>query len=84
MNPARTVGSAVVANVWTGWWVYFLAPAIGMLSAAEIYLWTRGKDAVHCAKLYHTADVRCIFKCGFQEQMMKMEAEQEKLNQDDS
>ena len=69
MNPARTVGSAAVANEWTGWWVYFLAPVIGMLLAAEIYLWTKGKDAVHCAKLHHTTDVRCIFKCGFQAQM---------------
>ena len=73
MNPARTVGSAVVANVWTGWWVYFLAPTIGMLSAAEIYLWTRGKDAVHCAKLHHTTDVRCIFKCGMQAMMEKQQ-----------
>ena len=71
MNPARTVGSAVVANVWTGWWLYFLAPTIGMLAAAEIYLWTRGKDAVHCAKTNHTMDVRCIFKCGMHEMMEK-------------
>ena len=69
MNPARTVGSAAVDNEWTGWWVYFLAPVNGMLLAAEIYLWTKGKDAVHCAKLHHTTDVRCIFKCGFQAQM---------------
>ena len=69
MNPARTVGSAVVANEWTGWWVYFLAPTTGMLVAAEIYLWTKGKDAVHCAKLHHTLDVRCIF-CGFDPKMV--------------
>ena len=69
MNPARTVGSAVVANQWTGWWVYLVAPMIGMLAAAEIYLWTKGKDAVHCAKLHHTLDVRCIF-CGFDPEMM--------------
>ena len=69
MNPARTVGSAVVANQWTGWWVYFVAPTIGMLIAAEIYLWTKGKDAVHCAKLHHTLDVRCIF-CGYDPKMM--------------
>ncbi|MDB4766078.1 aquaporin [bacterium] len=74
MNPARTVGSAVVANVWTGMWLYFVAPTLGMLLAAEIYLWTKGKDAVHCAKLHHTSDVRCIFKCGFQD-MMDLDAE---------
>ncbi len=65
MNPARTVGSAVPAHVFTGLWIYFLAPIIGMLSAAELYLWKYGADAVHCAKLYHTHDVRCIFKCGY-------------------
>ena len=69
MNPARTVGSAVVANEWTGWWLYFLAPAIGMLVAAETYLWTKGIDAIHCAKLHHTLDVRCIF-CGFDPENM--------------
>ncbi len=69
MNPARTVGSAVIANEWAGWWLYFLAPPIGMLAAAEIYLWTKGKDAIHCAKLHHTLDVRCIF-CGYEPEMM--------------
>ena len=71
MNPARTVGSAVWAHVWTDWWIYFLGPGLGMLLAAEIYLWTKGKDAVHCAKLYHTADLNCIFKCGYRDAMME-------------
>jgi hypothetical protein len=31
MNPARTLGSAVAAHVWTGIWIYFTAPPIGML-----------------------------------------------------
>ena len=75
MNPARTVGSAVVANVWTGWWLYFIAPAVGMLLAAEAYLWTKGKDAIHCAKLHHTTDVRCIFNCNMQALMMPEEEE---------
>ena len=37
MNPARTLSSAVVARVWISLWVYFLAPPIGMLLAAEVY-----------------------------------------------
>ena len=78
MNPARTVGSAVLANVWTDWWIYFLGPGLGMLLAAEVYLWTKGKDAVHCAKLYHTADLNCIFKCGYRDAMeAEMKAKQE-------
>lgn len=37
INPARTVGSAFWANVWTGMWLYFLAPIAGMQAAAWIY-----------------------------------------------
>jgi aquaporin Z len=38
INPARTVGSAVFAHVWTAVWLYFVAPLAGMLGAAEIYV----------------------------------------------
>src|ERR671927_356595 len=31
MNPARTLASALFANVWAGWWVYLTAPLLGML-----------------------------------------------------
>jgi aquaporin Z len=64
MNPARTAASAVVARNWTAWWVYFAAPPLAMLLAAEIYVHLRGWAKVACAKLYHTRDTRCIF-CGF-------------------
>jgi len=37
MNPARTFGSAVIAGVWTDWWLYFLAPPLAMLAAGEIF-----------------------------------------------
>jgi aquaporin Z len=37
INPARTVGSAVFAHVWTALWLYFAAPLLGMMSAAEAY-----------------------------------------------
>ena len=64
MNPARSLGSAVMSGHWSGVWIYFTAPLLGMLLAGEVFLWTKGKDAIHCAKLYHTTDVRCIFRCG--------------------
>lgn len=38
MNPARTLGSAVVADLWTACWIYFVAPPLGMLLAAELHL----------------------------------------------
>ena len=63
MNPARTCGSGLSAGVWTGFWIYLIAPLLGMLSAAELYLWRKGKVAVKCCKLHHDNDKRCIF-CG--------------------
>jgi len=61
MNPARTLGSAVFARNWTALWIYFVAPPLGMLAAAEHYLRRRGPEAVFCAKLHHQNDKRCIF-----------------------
>jgi aquaporin Z len=65
MNPARTLGSAAHAQIWTALWVYFLAPPLGMLAAAQVYLWQQGARAVRCAKLHHDNDERCIFRCGW-------------------
>ena len=44
MNPARTVGSSFWAGDWTALWIYFIAPPIGMLTAAELYLRRRGSN----------------------------------------
>lgn len=63
MNPARTLGSAVSADVWSSLWIYLTAPPLGMLIAAELYLWRKGRIAVTCCKLHHSSDKRCIF-CG--------------------
>jgi aquaporin Z len=38
MNPARTFASALPAQIWTALWVYFTAPPLGMLLAAELYV----------------------------------------------
>src|SRR5437867_1426233 len=65
MNPARTFGSALSSQVWKGWWIYFTAPPIGMLLAAEFYRRLRGAHSVVCAKLHHQNDKRCIFRCGY-------------------
>ena len=63
MNPARTFASAVPAHYWHALWLYFTAPLIGMLLAAEVYVRTRGISKVGCAKLHHENSQRCIF-CG--------------------
>jgi aquaporin Z len=63
MNPARTLGSALFARQFSGLWLYFLAPTLGMLAAAWGYRLWRGGHQVFCAKLHHHNQLRCIFRC---------------------
>jgi aquaporin Z len=65
MNPARTFASALAAGEWGGVWVYFVAPPLGMLAAAEAFVRVRGLRRVHCAKLRHDRAARCIFRCNY-------------------
>ena len=65
MNPARTFGSAAVAMRWDSLWIYFVAPPLGMLAAAEVRVRLRGLASVLCAKLHHENTERCIFRCGY-------------------
>lgn len=59
MNPARTVGSALLPGLWTALWIYFLAPPLGMLTAAAIQ--KSLKRRIACAKYHHQNAKRCIF-----------------------
>lgn len=63
MNPARTLASAVPSRVFTSLWVYFTAPPVGMLLAAEAYRRFRRGTNLACPKLHHANIRRCIF-CG--------------------
>lgn len=63
LNPARTFGSAFSAMRWDALWIYFTAPPLAMLAASEVYIRTKGVNAVACAKLHHQNDRRCIH-CG--------------------
>ena len=65
MNPARTAGSAFSAWNWTAIWIYFTAPPLGMLTAAELYIRSHGAQRVLCAKLHHENQERCIFRCNY-------------------
>jgi aquaporin Z len=60
MNPARSLGSAIVAGEPQALWIYFVAPPLGMLAAATVM---RRRATRACAKLHHAPDVPCIF-CG--------------------
>ena len=67
MNPARSLASALPAGAWATLWIYVLAPPLGMLLAAELYVRRRGLAAVRCAKLQHDTSQRCIFHCRYAE-----------------
>jgi aquaporin Z len=69
INPARSFGSAFVAGQLQNLWLYFLAPPLGMLLAAEIYHRRWGRAAVGCCKLHHENDKRCIFRCNYRRTM---------------
>ena len=66
MNPARTFSSAVGARIWMSLWIYFVAPPLGMLLAAEVYRRLNVGRAIACAKLHHHNNKRCIFRCNFE------------------
>jgi aquaporin Z len=63
INPGRSFGSALPSGIWNDFWIYLTAPLLGMLTAAELYLWRRGRHSVKCCKLHHDNGKRCIF-CG--------------------
>ena len=50
-NPARTLGSAVAADVWTAYWVYWVGPLLG--AAIAVALARRTGIETEVAKLAH-------------------------------
>jgi aquaporin Z len=65
MNPARTIASSFPSGIWTSLWVYFIAPALAMVSAGQCYRHWRGAHRVFCAKYHHHNDKPCIFLCNY-------------------
>jgi len=63
INPARTIASAFPAREWTALWIYLIAPPLGMLSAARLFVWWKGISSVKCCKLQHEKGELCAF-CG--------------------
>jgi aquaporin Z len=45
MNPARSLGPALVGGRWEGHWLYWVAPVTGMLAAARVYEYLRPASA---------------------------------------
>ncbi len=58
MNPARTLASAWPAGTWSGLWIYFTAPCLGMWMAARVFHlvtpWVERSH--HAAKVVHRPD----------------------------
>ena len=38
VNPARTFGPDLVGNVWTGFWIYMIAPPLGAIIAWAVHM----------------------------------------------
>jgi aquaporin Z len=67
MNPARTFGSGFAAHSYPALWIYFVAPPMGMWTAAQLFRSVPGLRKVYCAKLHHDNPARCIFRCAYHE-----------------
>jgi aquaporin Z len=67
MNPARTFGSALPAHMFHALWIYFTAPPLAMLMAAELYVRAGSVRSAYCAKFHHANNQPCIFRCRYME-----------------
>jgi aquaporin Z len=57
-NPARSLGPSVVSGVWTGWWLFWLAPIAGACLAVWFFKLPVLKWWKVLPKLRHTAPAR--------------------------
>lgn len=60
MNPARSLGPAVVAQLWTPYWLYAVGPVLGGTLAALVHRLALPYE-VKTAKLFHDIRYRSIF-----------------------
>jgi aquaporin Z len=65
LNPARTLGPAILSANYTALWIYFAGPIAGALIAVAAFRGQWGRQTV-CAKLYHTEKYSCPFdRCSY-------------------
>jgi glycerol uptake facilitator-like aquaporin len=56
MNPARSLGPALIGWTWTAQWVYLTAPFLGAAAAALVYRWLRSATAAPSPAIPDLAD----------------------------
>ncbi len=63
LNPARSIGPALVSWFWQAQWLYCIAPPLGSLLAVGAFrlLQVGGRDIV-TGKLFHVSHYRSVFK----------------------
>jgi len=67
LNPARSLGPALLAATFEHQWIYLLAPPLGALLAVAAFRRLVTERQPLCGKLYHTERYPCIFNdCGYQ------------------
>lgn len=49
MNPARSLGPAVVGHLWSTHWLYWVAPVTAMMAAAKVYEFLRAAERLSAA-----------------------------------
>lgn len=63
LNPARSLGPALVTGFWKDQWLYCIAPPLGALFAVAVFrLLPSGRGDVLTCKLFHVPNYRSIFK----------------------
>lgn len=63
LNPARSLGPALVTGFWKDQWLYCIAPPLGALFAVAVFrLLPTGRADILTCKLFHVPDYRSIFK----------------------
>ncbi len=63
LNPARSIGPALITWLWTSQWLYCVAPPLGGLLAVALFrLISIGERDVLTGKLFHVSHYRSIFK----------------------